>query len=85
MQLSSDQLAYLARLSKTPDGRFLLSLLEARLVERDGKLRTATGEEVFRAQGRAAELADLIRDITDAESKLTRNSRSTHQSTPVLA
>jgi len=73
MQLTTDQLQFLARLSKSPDGRFLVtSYLEPKLAEADGKLRTARGEDIFRAQGAATALAELIADITSAEKRLTQ-------------
>lgn len=73
MQLTTDQLQFLARLSKSPDGRFLVSkYLEPKLAEADGKLRTARGEDIFRAQGAATVLAELIADIAEAEQRLNR-------------
>jgi hypothetical protein len=73
MQLTTDQLQFLARLSKSPDGRFLVSnYLEPKLAEADGKLRTARGEDIFRAQGAATVLAELIADIAAADKRLTQ-------------
>lgn len=72
MQLKSDELQFLARLSRTPDGAALLKLLRAKLAEADGELRKAQGENVYRAQGRAQELDELITLITDADQKLKR-------------
>lgn len=74
MHLSSLQLQFLSRLSKSPDGQLLLQVLQAKLAESDATLRSATGEEVYRAQGRAKALADLIGDLTSASDKLTRTS-----------
>jgi hypothetical protein len=79
MQLSSSQLGFLARLSKSPDGQFLLELLKARLAERDTALRRATGEEVHRNQGRALELSEIIADITEADERLTRSRQTVHR------
>lgn len=73
MRLSDSQLRFLAHFATTPDGQALANLLQERLVERDSKLRTATGEEVLRAQGRALELAELIGEITQAQLKLGRS------------
>jgi len=42
------------------------------LAEADGKLRTARGEDIFRTQGAATALAELIADITSAEKRLTQ-------------
>lgn len=73
MHLSTTQLQFLSRLAKTPDGLMLQQLLKAELAESDAKLRSATGEEVYRMQGRAKAVADLIDDITNAETRLTRS------------
>ena len=65
--------------------RYLLRLLQAKLAERDQALRSSTGEEVYRFQGRALELAELIGDITKAQQKLTRNVRPVTSRTPYAA
>ena len=72
MRLSNEQLQFLARLNKAPEGQLLLGILRAKLQERDSELRTKTGEEVYRAQGRASEIDKLIADITQAQARLTR-------------
>ena len=72
MRLSNEQLEFLARLNKAPEGPLLLAFLQAKLKERDSALRTAIGEEVYRLQGRATEVDELIADITQAQAKLTR-------------
>lgn len=72
MKLSGEQLQFLDRFSKSPDGQFLLMILRAKLAERDEALRRASGEDVYRTQGRAVELDELIADITDAREKLNR-------------
>lgn len=73
MRMTTEQLEFLGRFSKSPDGQFLLSILQAKLSEREASLRTSVGEEVYRAQGRALELDELIADITDATAKLNRS------------
>lgn len=73
MQLSKDQLTFLAALARSPEGKFLTQLLEAKLHEQDAKLRTAVGEEVYRAQGRAQATAELIGDIQGAQHSLNRS------------
>ena len=73
MHLNGTQLQFLSRLSKTPDGLMLLQVLQAKLAESDAKLRSAIGEEVYRAQGRAQAFAEMIGDLTSADDKLTRN------------
>lgn len=72
MQLSGAQLSFLASFAKAPDGRALLEILKAKLAEREVALRTKVGEEVYRAQGRALELDELIADIAEASTRLTR-------------
>lgn len=76
MHLSKDDLAFLARLSKSPDGRQLLRMLQAKQAECNEKLRATTGEEVLRWQGRALAVDEMIADIAQAEQKLTRNAPS---------
>ena len=73
MHLDRDTLRILARLNGSPDGAALLTVLRARLADRDETLRKAQGENVFRAQGRAQELHELIADITNAHASLARN------------
>lgn len=73
MRLTEDQLQFLARFSKSPEGQLFLSVLRAKLSEREAKLRTTVGEEVYRQQGRALELDEMIADITDAMRKLNRS------------
>jgi hypothetical protein len=72
MQLKHEQLQFLARLHKSPDGQFLLQILRAKQSERDAALRTTKGEDVYRAQGRALELDELVADITEASQRLDR-------------
>lgn len=76
MHLTGTQLQFLSRLSKSPDGLMLLQVLQAKLAESDLKLRSATGEEVYRAQGRAQAFAEIIGDLAKADEKLTRNEPS---------
>ncbi len=73
MKLGGDDLQFLARFNRSPDGAALLKILRAKLAESDKALRTARGEDVLRAQGRAIELDELVADITEAEQKLKRN------------
>lgn len=71
MHLSESQLLFLARFAKSPDGREFLELYRAKLAEVESKLRTQAGEELYRQQGRAIQLDELLADITDANKKLT--------------
>lgn len=72
MHLNGEQLTFLARFSKSPEAAALLGLLRAKLAERDANLRIKVGEEVYRQQGRALELDELIADITQANARLNR-------------
>jgi division protein CdvB (Snf7/Vps24/ESCRT-III family) len=69
MTLTSDQLQFLARFSKSPEGKSLVSMYEAELAEVDGKLRKATGEDIYRLQGQASQLDEMIGRIKTADSK----------------
>ena len=84
MRLNQDQVVFLARFSKSPDSRIWLELLEARLAECEAKLRTAIGEAVYREQGCALVLDELIAHITKAQSELNRTTATaTHRSAMV--
>jgi len=72
MNLTSDQLAFLARFAKSPDGRTIVDILSGHLESTDRKLRAAVGEETFRQQGRAQQLAELIDMVVKAEVTLNR-------------
>lgn len=73
MRLSESQLLFLARFAKSPEGREFLELLRAKVGHCDVKLRTETGEMLYRTQGRALELDEMIADITEAHQRLTTN------------
>lgn len=73
MHLDASQLEFLARFSKSPEGYTLIKLLRAKLAEVEGKLRTQSGEELYRTQGRAVQLDELLADIATADEKLTRS------------
>lgn len=78
MVLTQDDLRFLARLSKTPDGAALIKILRADLAEVDATLRKATGEELIRTQGRAQKLDELIERFNTAE-KMLKPSQPTRQ------
>lgn len=69
MTLTSEQLHFLARFWKSPEGKFLVSMYEAELAEVDVKLRRAVGEDVYRLQGQASQLEEMIGRIKTADSK----------------
>lgn len=64
MHLSNDQLGFFQRLSRTPDGAALVVIYQAELQETDAKLRKATGEEIYRLQGRAQQLEQAIEQLS---------------------
>jgi hypothetical protein len=64
MHLDQDDLAFLARFAKQPDGERLLQLFESELHAVDVKLRKSVGEETFRLQGRAQQLEDCVKWIS---------------------
>lgn len=72
MRLTTQQLQFLARFAKSPDGREMVDLLKAKLAEREKSLRTQTGEEIYRQQGRAVELDEILLDIAEAQTRLSR-------------
>lgn len=76
MRLNESQLQFLASFAVSPVGRAYVQLLQERLAAHDAKLRSSTGEEVFRQQGRALELAELIGDITGTSKTLERQRSS---------
>lgn len=85
MQLDKGQLTFLAAFARSPEGRLLVQLLEAKQREQDAKLRTAVGEEVYRAQGRAQATAELIGDILEAQQRLNRNDPTRTSRSQVVA
>jgi hypothetical protein len=80
MTLTSEQLLFLARFSKSPEGKALVSMYEAELAEVDGKLRKAVGEDIYRLQGRASQIEEMVDRIMTAESKV--NSKRPAPSVP---
>ena len=72
MKLDEHQLAFMARLSKTPEGRFLAETYQAELRELDVKLRKATGDDIYRLQGRAQQLEEMIERITNTKPATAR-------------
>lgn len=69
---SHEDLEFLRRLARMPEGRVLVELLQRKLADADQRLRTAIGDDVLRSQGRAQLLAELIDDVTEAEQRLAR-------------
>jgi len=72
MHLTRDQVQVLARLNRLPEGQALLAILAMLQGELDAALRKARGEDVFRAQGAAAQIDILVGWIQEAQGKLER-------------
>ncbi len=72
MTLTGDQMAFLDRLSKSPDGRLLLSMYQADLAELDVKLRRLSGEALSQTQGRAQQLEEMIERFQGKTTKAVR-------------
>ena len=71
--MNSSDLSFLARFAKTPEGQALLRILEARLASVNETLLGTDGNDVYRFQGRAKQLLELCKDITEAEQRLNRS------------
>lgn len=63
MHLNAQQLDFLARLGKSPDGQLLQTLLKAEIDDTNELLRSSTGEVLYRAQGRATYLVELAKRL----------------------
>lgn len=72
MSLTKLDLEVLRRFFRLPEGKAFVAVLETKLEAIDVKLRRASGEELYRAQGHAQALEALIREITGAEQNLNR-------------
>lgn len=72
MHLTDDDLAFLARFAKTPDGEYLGRLLTRAQGGIDTQLRTASGEVLFRLQGRAQQLEDTVKWVSGRSSVVVR-------------
>lgn len=72
MRFTTEQLSFLARFAKSPDGREVVNILNATLAEVEIGLRTKTGEDVYRQQGRAVQLDELITLINKANERLNQ-------------
>lgn len=81
MSFTNAQLLDLSRFARLPEGQLFVELLKLRLAEHDAKLRTATGEDLPRTQGKAQAVQQLIEDITQAGTRLQRIAGSSPQVT----
>lgn len=83
MALTNSDLQALRAFSRVPEGRLWVAMLEKKLAEADAHLRTATGEDLYRKQGRAQQLEELLSEIKSADQVLrrqevSRQARSLH-------
>lgn len=79
MGLATKDLEQLRRFTRTPDGRFLVEWLAGKLADTDVKLRTSSGEELHRMQGRAQLLAEMLETLTKAEARLELSTPRRHR------
>ena len=73
MHLDAAQAEFLARLGKSPEGQQLKSLLTALVADSNEKLRTLTGDLLYREQGRATAHVDLLERLSPVERVPARN------------
>lgn len=76
MALTASDLQALKHFFGRPEGKLWVAMLEDKLAAVDVKLRTAAGEELLRTQGRAQQLDELIRELTEADTNLKRQEQS---------
>lgn len=70
--LNNPELEALRRYARLPEGRGLIQILEKKLAESDEKLRSLTGELLYRQQGRSLALAEFLDEIAGADQVLKR-------------
>lgn len=73
MHLSKDQLTFLAGFARSAQGQGFKKLLADRLSEVDKELRSLSGENLYRAQGKALVLEEVIGHIDEAQTRLDRS------------
>lgn len=66
MRLTAQQLDFLARLGKSPDGQLLQTMLKAEIDDTNEQLRSGTGEVLYRAQGKATYLVELAKHLASS-------------------
>ena len=74
-RLLNEDLKVLQSFAARPEGRLMVQVLEKKLAGVDEQLRFATGEDLYRKQGKAQELAELIAQITGAGDVLNRQAQ----------
>lgn len=78
-RLTHDDLTFLARLARTPDGKKLQQFLRAMLSNADDALRKAPKDFVLGAQGSAQTLHFLVVALETAQQKLDAQVASASQ------
>lgn len=73
--LTGEDLQNLRALYFRPEGKALVAVLERLLKERDKRLRSAVGEDLYRTQGRAQELQELLQAIEESDQTLNRQAK----------
>lgn len=63
MRLTAQQLEFLARLGKSPEGQLLQAMVKAESDDVNVQLRTLAGEHLYRAQGKATFLDDFAKHL----------------------
>ncbi len=76
IQLTKADLQFLSRLSVSPDYEIFRSIIERELLSLDGKCRTLDGPMLFRAQGAATWLVDLVDEISKAKQELVERQKT---------
>lgn len=76
MPLTTPELQTLRAFYRTPEGKLFVRMLEDKLEDADAKLRRLSGEDLNRQQGRAQQLEELIRELTEADQALNRQDPS---------
>lgn len=72
----SETQAGLRILNLSPEGKLMVAMLKDRLAAVDEKLRTASGEHLYRCQGRAQQLVELISEVEAAGQAPKRQDQS---------
>lgn len=76
MALTTEELQALRSLSRAPEGRALVAMLERMQSDADVKLRSASGDDLLRKQGRAQQLDELLKALKSADEVINRQDPS---------
>ena len=69
VSLSTEQVAVLARINRSPDGHFFREILKGYLADKDRDCRNLDGPALHRAQGAAQAYASLLENLEAAPAK----------------